>query len=156
MRPSSQHLDPFPPHGPASRPLTTTPHRFRNLGQTGHGLKGARTSPFDPDRTFAEHAGFTIIPQRAILPLGQSLSRNLGEIAMKALSLLVVGLAVAILSTSASKADYTCSFSSGGISPVPCAKRYAVNYDACRKYVIEHGATSAEAMWWCTSQGYTK
>jgi hypothetical protein len=75
---------------------------------------------------------------------------------MKTLSLLIVGLAVAILSISTANADYKCSFTGNGPSPVPCAKRYAVNYEACRKYVIEHGATSGEAMWRCTSQGYTK
>jgi hypothetical protein len=75
---------------------------------------------------------------------------------MKTLSLLMVGLAVAILSTSTANADYKCSFTSFAPSPVPCGPRHAVNYEACRKYVIEHGATSGEALWWCTSQGYTK
>ena len=75
---------------------------------------------------------------------------------MKTLSLVVLGLAVATLSTSTANAQYKCSWSSGSISSVPCAKRYAVNREACRKYVVEHGATAGEAMWWCTSQGYTK
>ena len=75
---------------------------------------------------------------------------------MRIVSRLAGVLAVAMLSLSAAHADYTCSFSSGTISPVPCAKRYAENYEACRKYVIQHGATPADAMWWCTSQGYTK
>lgn len=75
---------------------------------------------------------------------------------MKTLSFLIVGLAVATMSMPAANAQYKCSFSGGTISAVPCAKRYAVNYEACRKYVIEHGSTSADAMWWCTSQGYTK
>ena len=75
---------------------------------------------------------------------------------MKTLSFLVVGLAVATLSTSPASAEYKCSWSSGTISSVPCAKRYAANYEACRKYVIERGTSAADAMWWCTSQGYTK
>lgn len=74
---------------------------------------------------------------------------------MKTLSFLIVGLAVATLSTSTANA-HNCSVSSGTISTTPCAKRYAVNYEACRKYVLEHGATAGEAIWWCTSQGYTK
>ncbi|WP_084805129.1 hypothetical protein [Bradyrhizobium sp. NAS80.1] len=74
---------------------------------------------------------------------------------MKTLSFLVVGLAVATLSMPTAIA-HNCSVSGGTISAVPCAKRYAVNYEACRKYVVEHGATAGEAMWWCTSQGYTK
>lgn len=75
---------------------------------------------------------------------------------MKILSFFAIGLAVATLSVSGAHAQYKCSWSSGTISPVPCAKRYAVNYEACRKYVIEHGSSAADAMWWCTSQGYTK
>jgi hypothetical protein len=75
---------------------------------------------------------------------------------MKILSFFAVGLAVATLSMSPAIAQYKCSWSGGTISSVPCAKRYAVSYEACRKYVIEHGSTASDAMWWCTSQGYTK
>ena len=91
---------------------------------------------------------------------------------MKASLLLVAGLAIAVWSivpanaapangAGASKPNTDnkpigCSFTSGRISPVPCGPRHAVNYEACRTYVMEHGATSGEALWWCTSQGYTK
>ncbi|OAF18038.1 hypothetical protein AXW67_05840 [Bradyrhizobium neotropicale] len=75
---------------------------------------------------------------------------------MKTLSLVVAVLAVATLSMSTANAQYKCSWSGGTISSVPCAKRYAVNYEACRKYVVDHGSSASDAMWWCTSQGYTK
>jgi hypothetical protein len=51
--------------------------------------------------------------------------------------------------------EVKCSWSSGQISPVQCGKRYAKDYESCRKYVIERGETAASALWWCTSQGYT-
>ncbi|HEX7894959.1 MAG TPA: hypothetical protein VF447_12260 [Terriglobales bacterium] len=96
--------------------------------------------------------------KRVILPCAgwSLLSRSSGEIAMKALSLLVVGLAVAVLSASAANAEQPvqCSWSHGIISPVPRHKRMAKNYEACRKYVMEHGETAAVTSWWCTSQGY--
>ena len=75
---------------------------------------------------------------------------------MKTFAFFLVGLAAATLSMPAANAQSKCSWSSGTISSVPCAKRYAVNYEACRKYVIERGTSPADAMWWCTSQGYTK
>jgi hypothetical protein len=75
---------------------------------------------------------------------------------MKTFAFALVGFAVATLSMPTAKAQSKCSVSGGTISSVPCGKRYAVNYEACRKYVVEHGANASEAMWWCTSQGYTK
>jgi len=76
---------------------------------------------------------------------------------MKVASLLAVGLAVAALSISTAKADDNkCSASAGVISPVQCQKRMAKDYEACRKYIVEHGENSTVAWWWCTSQGYTR
>ncbi|WP_246668168.1 MULTISPECIES: hypothetical protein [Bradyrhizobium] len=75
---------------------------------------------------------------------------------MKTLSLLAVLPVIGALSMSTGHAASTCSTSNFGISAVPCGKRYAVSYEACRKYVIEHGASAAESWWYCTSQGYTK
>jgi hypothetical protein len=73
--------------------------------------------------------------------------------AMKALLLLTAGLATAILPVTVKAAEpYKCSWSTGTVSSVPCAPRLAKNYEACRKYLIEHGEMSPT--WWCTSQGY--
>jgi len=75
---------------------------------------------------------------------------------MKTLSLLAALPFIGFLSISTGHAASTCSSSNFGISAVPCGKRYAVSYEACRKYVIEHGASPAESWWYCSSQGYTK
>src|SRR5579871_1512022 len=80
--------------------------------------------------------------------------REIRRKAMKALLLLTVGLATTILPMPTTNAaePYKCSWSGGTISPVPCAPRLAKNYEACRKYLIDHGEPSPG--WWCTSQGY--
>ncbi|MGF6434285.1 hypothetical protein ABIE91_009505 [Bradyrhizobium elkanii] len=75
---------------------------------------------------------------------------------MTSLSLLAVLPVIRLLSMSTGHAASTCSSSNFGISAVPCGKRYPVSYEACRKYVIEHGASPAESWWYCSSQGYTK
>lgn len=68
----------------------------------------------------------------------------------------VIGL-LSISCSPAQAAEFKCSSSVGFyMAPQPCAKRYAVNYDACRKWLIDHGENSGAAFWYCTSQGYTK
>jgi len=40
------------------------------------------------------------------------------------------------------------------ISPVPCSKPYARNYAECTERVVASGATSTDAWWWCSNQGF--
>lgn len=79
---------------------------------------------------------------------------------MRIFSLLAILPVIGLLPISSSPAQaemMKCSSSTGFVmSPQPCAKRYAVNYDACRKWLIDHGENSGTAFWYCTSQGYTK
>lgn len=75
---------------------------------------------------------------------------------MKTLSLLVIVPFVGVLAVSTANAETKCSTTGFNFSSVPCGKRYAVNYEACRKYVMDHGENSTAAWWYCTSQGYTK
>ena len=78
---------------------------------------------------------------------------------MKIVWLLAIVPALGFLSISSSpvQAEMKCSSSTGFyMSAQPCQKRYAVNYDACRKWLIDHGENSGTAFWYCTSQGYTK
>jgi hypothetical protein len=84
--------------------------------------------------------------------------------AMKALSLLVVGVAVLVagvaVATSSSPAkadDQKCGWSSWPApSPVPCGKQWAKSFEDCRKWMIDHGDTNVVAAWYCHSQGHTQ
>jgi len=79
------------------------------------------------------------------------------EEAMKSLLLLAIVPVVGLLSMPAAQAESKCSSSLGfRAGPVPCGPRYAVNYEACRKYVMDRGETGTSAMYYCTTQGYRK
>jgi hypothetical protein len=96
------------------------------------------------------------------------LSRNKGEIAMKAVSLFVAGLAVAMLSivpaNAQSKPVTTAMATTTGncstttdftVSPVPCtAKPGFRNYVQCTEWLAKHGARASDGWWWCSNQGF--
>jgi ABC-type phosphate transport system substrate-binding protein len=98
------------------------------------------------------------------------LSRNKGEIAMKAVSLFVAGLAVAMLSTVSANAQSRVATTSATalatttgncstttdftVSPVPCTKAGARNYVECTERVAKNGGRSTDGWWWCTNQGF--
>jgi hypothetical protein len=74
---------------------------------------------------------------------------------MKAASLFVAGLAVAILSHAPANADNNkCSSSSATISAVPCTKPKAANYAQCGDMLRKNGWEPATAWWWCSNQGF--
>jgi len=81
---------------------------------------------------------------------------------MKAWSLFVAGLAVAIWSIAPANAENkylatttgNCSTTSDIVSPVPCTKPVAHNYVDCTERVRKNGARPSDAWWWCTNQGF--
>jgi hypothetical protein len=86
---------------------------------------------------------------------------------MKALSLLVAGLAVAISSIAPANAQKpkvvaalatttgNCSTTTWpGVSPVQCSKPYAHNYVECTEMIRKIGSRPADAWWWCSNQGF--
>ena len=83
---------------------------------------------------------------------------------MKISSLVVVGLACAILSIAPANAESkylatttgNCSTTTGVVSPVPCTKPLAQSYVECTERVTKIGAKPSDAWWWCTNQGYKK
>jgi hypothetical protein len=88
--------------------------------------------------------------------------RRIREEAMKISSLVVVGLAYAILSIAPANAESlatttgNCSTTTGVVSPVPCTKPPAQSYVECTERVTKIGAKPSDAWWWCTNQGYKK
>jgi hypothetical protein len=83
---------------------------------------------------------------------------------MKISSLVVVGLAYAILSIVPANAESkylatttgNCSTTTGVVSPVPCTKPPAQSYVECTESVTKIGAKPSDAWWWCTNQGYKR
>jgi hypothetical protein len=88
-------------------------------------------------------------------------------IAMKASSLFVAGLAVAISSIAPAnaqklKAATTLATTSGNcstttwpnVSAVQCTKPYAHNYVECTEMVGKTGSKPSDAWWWCSNQGF--
>jgi hypothetical protein len=88
---------------------------------------------------------------------------------MRAASLFVAGLAVAMLSIvpanaqSKSKPVATALATTTGncstttdftVSPMPCTKPGARNYVECTERVAKNGARASDAWWWCTNQGF--
>lgn len=86
---------------------------------------------------------------------------------MKATSLVVAGLALAILSSAsanAAPANATPKHTDSGLgcsainwpnlSPEPCKMPNASNYEECRKRVIDIGWTGRDAWWFCSSVRY--
>ncbi|MGY3495298.1 hypothetical protein ACVW1B_004717 [Bradyrhizobium sp. USDA 4502] len=93
---------------------------------------------------------------------------------MKASSLCVAGLAVAIVSIASANAENKrkvitqaaaethpsgCSVTSSwpNPAPVPCAPRLVQrfhSYNECREFLLKLGHDSWGTSWWCTSQGY--
>ena len=74
---------------------------------------------------------------------------------MRAVSLFVAGLAVAILPIASANAESKCSISNyPAISTVPCIKPKATSYVECTKMVREKGAEATTAWWWCSNQGF--
>jgi hypothetical protein len=86
---------------------------------------------------------------------------------MKAASLFVAGLAVAMLSSAPANAQSkpattamatttgNCSTTTDfTVSPVPCTKPGARNYVECTERVAKSGARASDGWWWCTNQGF--
>ena len=82
---------------------------------------------------------------------------------MKTSSLLVVGLAFAILSIAAANAEKSrknevtnkCSSTTWPvISAVQCYKPFATSYVECVKMVTDKGWRSSDAWWGCSNQGF--
>ena len=74
---------------------------------------------------------------------------------MKAASLFVAGLAVAILSIAPANADHKCSVTTWPMhSAVQCSKPAAKSYAECQSMVRKNGADNSVAWWWCSNQGF--
>jgi hypothetical protein len=86
---------------------------------------------------------------------------------MKASSLFVAGLAVAILSIAPASAEKrvastTLTTTTGNcstttwptVSPVPCTKPSAHSYVECATMVRKLGVEPSGAWWWCSNQGF--
>jgi hypothetical protein len=75
--------------------------------------------------------------------------------AMKVVSLVVAGLAVAVLPTAPANAEHKCSVSNyPAISTGPCTKPKATSYAECQSMVRKNGANPSDAWWWCSNQGF--
>jgi hypothetical protein len=79
---------------------------------------------------------------------------------MKAVSLFVPGLAVAILSIAPANAQkyedkWKCSTTTWPmVSPVQCAKPKASNYVECTRMLMDKGWRAADTWYGCTNQGF--
>jgi hypothetical protein len=83
--------------------------------------------------------------------------------AMKAASLFVAGLAVAISSIAPANADknennkiiYGCSVTTWpSISALQCSKPKATSYVECTKMVTQNGWRGSDAWWICSNQAF--